>query len=518
MKKLTINARIATTIAFLGVLLIATGALGIVGMAESNRAQRDAYEINFTSVVALGRSGTAMSRARFGLDWAMGNPHSPQLVEQLNRAKRLLGDSDKAWAEFRTLPKTPELQRLTDDLDAKRTAVLRDGIDQLIQAIGSGDTSWMDENRANHLIGLYSAMNASQGALEKYLDDAAQDAADRSTATFRTLLTACVASIVVGLGVAFLSWRALRRAIMSPMRDALGQFDAIASGELRTRVEIRSEDEMGTLLHGLATMQDKLGATITTVRKGSDSIAAATQQIAAGNLDLSQRTEEQAASLEQTAAAMDELTSTVQLNAENAQHASQLAEDASSMTARGREAVGSLVETMHAIDAGSSKMTGIITAIEGIAFQTNILALNAAVEAARAGEEGRGFAVVAGEVRSLAQRSAAAAKEIGVLIADSTARVAHGAQIATGAGGTIREIEASISRVAKIVGEIATASQQQSDGIKEVSLAVTQMDEVTQQNAALVEENAATAASLADEAKRLSELTAAFRVEGEVLA
>ncbi|MEM5372133.1 methyl-accepting chemotaxis protein [Paraburkholderia azotifigens] len=492
MKKLTINARIATTIAFLGVLLIATGALGIVGMAESNRAQRNAYEVNFTSVVALGRSGTAMSRARFGLDWAMSNPHSPQLGEQLNRAKRLLGDSDKAWAEFRALPKTPELQRLTDDLDAKRTAVLRDGIEQLIQAIGSGDTNWMDESRANHLIGLYSAMNASQGSLEKYLDDAAQEAADRSTSTFRTLLTACVASIVVGLGVAFLSWRALRRAIMSPMRDALGQFDAIAAGELRTRVEIRSEDEMGTLLHGLASMQDKLGATIQTVRKGSDSIAAATQQIAAGNLDLSQRTEEQAASLEQTAAAMDELTSTVQLNAENAQHASRLAEDA------------------------SSKMTGIITAIEGIAFQTNILALNAAVEAARAGEEGRGFAVVAGEVRSLAQRSAAAAKEIGGLIADSTARVAHGAQIATGAGDTIREIESSISRVAKIVGEIATASQQQSDGIKEVSLAVTQMDEVTQQNAALVEENAATAASLADEAQRLSVLTAAFRVEGVV--
>ncbi|MFP3559153.1 methyl-accepting chemotaxis protein [Paraburkholderia sp. SIMBA_049] len=512
MKSLTINARIATTIAFLGVLLIATGALGIFGMAKSNQAQRDGYEVNFASVVALGRSGTAMSRARFGLDWAMSNPHSPQLGEQLNRAKRLLGDSDKAWAEFRALPKTPELQSLTDDLDAKRTAVLRDGIDQLIQAIGSGDTSWMDESRVNHLIGLYSAMNTSQGALEKYLDDAAQAAADHSSATFRTLLTACIASIAVGLGVAFLSWRALRRAIMSPMRDALGQFDAIASGELRTRVEIRSEDEMGTLLHGLATMQDKLGATITTVRKGSDSIAAATQQIAAGNLDLSQRTEEQAASLEQTAAAMDELTSTVQLNAENAQHASKLAEDASSMTAHGREAVSSLVETMHLIDAGSSKMTGIITAIEGIAFQTNILALNAAVEAARAGEEGRGFAVVAGEVRGLAQRSAAAAKEIGLLIADSTARVAHGAQIATGAGDTIRGIETAISRVAKIVGEIATASQQQSDGIKEVSLAVTQMDEVTQQNAALVEENAATAAALADEAKRLSELTAAFRV------
>ncbi|MEP9326651.1 methyl-accepting chemotaxis protein [Paraburkholderia phymatum] len=185
---------------------------------------------------------------------------------------------------------------------------------------------------------------------------------------FRTLLAACVASIVVGLGIAFFSWRALRCAIMSPMRDALGQFDATASGELRTRVEIRSEDEMGSLLHGLATMQDRLGATIATVRKGSGSIAAATQQIAAGNLDLSQRTEQQAASLEQTAAAMEQL-STAQLNAENAQHANRVAD-------------------------GASSMTHIITAIEGSAFQTNLLALNAAVEAARAGE-----------VRSLAQRS-----------------------------------------------------------------------------------------------------------------
>ncbi|MFM0169170.1 methyl-accepting chemotaxis protein [Paraburkholderia sediminicola] len=514
-KNLTINLRIAITIAFLGVLLIATGVLGILGMNESNEAQRDAYTVHFASVVALGKSGTAMSRARFGLDWAMSNPHSPQLNAQLERARMLLGDSDKWWNSFRDLPKTPELQRLTDDLDTKRTAVRRDGIDKLIEAIHTGDASWTDESRANRLIGLYTAMNASQGALEDYLNQQASDASERSATLFHTLLYACIGSILVGLTVAFISWRTLRRAIMAPLNDALRQFDAIAAGELTTHVPIRSNDEMATLLRGVASMQDKLGATVTTVRAGSHSIASSTQQIAAGNLDLSQRTEEQAASLEETAAAMEQLTSTVQLNAENAHHASELASRASEMAGRGRTSVGSMVETMRVIHAGSSKMTGIITAIEGIAFQTNILALNAAVEAARAGEEGRGFAVVAGEVRSLAQRSAAAAKEIGSLIAESTSRVESGAGLVNEAGETMQEIEAAIGRVARIVGEIAAASKEQSEGIKQVSLAVTQMDEVTQHNAALVEESAATANSLADQARQLSELTAAFKVASD---
>jgi len=517
-KHLTINLRIAITIAFLGALLIGTGVLGIVGMAQSNAAQRDAYAVHFASVVALGKSGTAMSRARFGLDWAMSNPHSPQLNAQLDRASTLLADSDKWWNTFRDLPKTPPLQQLTDDLDAKRTAVRRDAIDKLIGAIRSGDTSWMDETRANHLIGLYTAMNTSQGALEQYLNQQAEEANERSAARFHTLLAACLASLAVGLTVAFISWRTLRRAIMSPLHDALRQFDAIARGELTTHVPIRSNDEMATLLRGLAAMQAKLGATVTTVRAGSHSIASSTQQIAAGNLDLSQRTEEQAASLEETASAMEQLTATVQLNAENARHASELALRASEMAARGRDSVGSMVETMRAIHAGSSKMTGIITAIEAIAFQTNILALNAAVEAARAGEEGRGFAVVAGEVRSLAQRSAAAAKEIGALIAESTSRVENGAGLVNETGGTMQEVEAAIARVARIVGEIAAASQEQSEGIKQVSLAVTQMDEVTQHNAALVEESAATASSLADQAQQLSELTAAFKVAGDGMA
>ena len=512
MKNWTVNARIAITVAFLGVLLIAIGALGIFGMSESNDAQEEAYSVHFASMVALGKSGTAMSRARFGLDWAMGNLHSPQLNAQLDRAKMLLGESDKWWDTFRKLPKTPELQRLTEDLDAKRTAVLRDGIGQLIQAIRTGDTTWMDESRANHLIGLYSAMNASQGALEQYLNDQASEASASSQRLFDRLVWACVISVAIGLIIAFVSWRALRSAIMTPLNQALGHFDAIASGELTRQITVSADDEMGTLLKGLGSMQDRLRATVTSVRTGSDSIAMSTQEIAAGNLDLSQRTEEQAASLEETASAMEQLTATVQANADHARSASRIADEASALAGSGRAAVEHMVSTMRTIHSGSSKMTDIVSVIEGLAFQTNLLALNAAVEAARAGEGGRGFAVVAAEVRGLAQRSAAAAKEIGTLIASSTTLIEGGAEHVERVDTTMRELDGSIKRVATFVSEIASASEEQSDGLSQVNLAVTQMDEVTQQNAALVEQSAATASSLADQATKLQRLTEAFQV------
>jgi len=512
MKNLTLNGRVVATIAFLALLLIATGAIGIVGMYQSNRAQHETYAVQYASVVALGKSGTAMSRARFGLDWAMANPQSPQLGPQLDRASSLLADSDTWWANFRALPKTPELATLTDDLDAKRSAVRHDAIDRLIEAIRKGDAGWMDERRAQHLIALYTAMNASQGALERYLDQQAARSGARSDWIFHTMLGICAASVALALAVALFSGRALRRAIVRPLASAVGQFDAIAAGDLSTEVEVKTNDEMATLLRALATMQARLLATVTAVRTGSQAIASATQQIAAGNQDLSQRTEQQAASLGETASAMEQLTATVHQNAANAAQASELARDASQLAGHGRHAVGGMVDTMRSIHTGSAQMKGIIGTIESIAFQTNILALNAAVEAARAGDEGRGFAVVAGEVRSLAQRSAAAAREIGALIADSTARVERGAGLVEDAGATMARIEQAIAKVTSIVAEIAQASREQSDGIEQVGLAITQMDEVTQQNAALVEESAAAASSLADQAHALRELTGAFKV------
>jgi methyl-accepting chemotaxis protein I, serine sensor receptor len=268
----------------------------------------------------------------------------------------------------------------------------------------------------------------------------------------------------------------------------------------------------------LAKMQASLAATVQTVRAGSESIASATKQIAAGNIDLSSRTEEQASALQETASSMDELTGTVKQNADNARQASSLAANASEIANKGSRVVAQVVGTMGDINQSSAKIADIITIIEGIAFQTNILALNAAVEAARAGEEGRGFAVVAGEVRSLAQRSSAAAKEIKGLIDTSVERVQSGTSLVDEAGRTMAEIIGAVQRVTDIMGEIAAASEEQSSGIEQVARAVTQMDEVTQQNAALVEEAAAAAQSLEDQAAKLRHAVSVFQVDEVVKA
>jgi methyl-accepting chemotaxis protein-1 (serine sensor receptor) len=343
---------------------------------------------------------------------------------------------------------------------------------------------------------------------------AAREVYESSQSTFHIfVITTCI-GLLVALGAAVYSWWTLRQAIGRPLDDALGHFDAIAQGDLTTSIVIRSDDEMGRLLNGLKNMQKRLAETVGSVREGALSISSATQQIAAGNTDLSQRTEEQAASLQQTAASMEEITATVKQNADSARHGSDLARDASTVAEQGSEVVGRVVDTMQQINVSSSKMADIIGVIEGIAFQTNILALNAAVEAARAGEEGRGFAVVAGEVRSLAQRSAGAAKEIKELIDESVRRVSTGADYVAEAGETMSRIIEAIRRVDGIMSEIASASHEQSEGIDQISKAVTQMDEVTQQNAALVEQAAAAAVSLEQHAMQMRDTVGVFRIDG----
>ena len=341
-----------------------------------------------------------------------------------------------------------------------------------------------------------------------------QQRAEVAAARLRSVYigTAITALLMLGMAV---GGALLVRAVVRPLRAAGDAARRIGDGDLTAEVDTRRRDEVGDLLRAVAAMRDALRNVVSRVRTSTDSIQLASTEVAQGNADLSQRTEQAAASLQQTASAMEELTGTMRQTADAARTASQLAASASSVAGRGGEVVAQVVSTMDEINASSRKIADITGVIDGIAFQTNILALNAAVEAARAGEQGRGFAVVAGEVRSLAQRSAEAAREIKSLIGASVERVESGARLVGEAGSTMGEIVGSVQRVTDIIGEISSAAEEQSRGIGSVNDAVTQLDQATQQNAALVEESAAAAGSLKDQARTLVTLVAGFKVDAQ---
>ena len=323
-----------------------------------------------------------------------------------------------------------------------------------------------------------------------------------------------VFSVLLGAASSWL----LTRGIVRPIREAVSLAETVASGDLTRQIDATSKDETGALLRALRHMNDSLVKIVTEVRGGTDTISGASSEIASGNMDLSARTEQQAASLEETAASMEQITGTVRQNADNARQANQLAITASNVAIEGGSVVGQVITTMGSINESSRKIVDIIGVIDGIAFQTNILALNAAVEAARAGEQGRGFAVVASEVRTLAQRSAAAAKEIKGLIGDSVEKVDLGAKLVDQAGATMEQVVESIRRVTDIMAEITHATQEQTGGIEQVNLAIGQMDEATQQNAALVEESAAAATSMREQAAKLAQVVGVFKLDAQAVA
>ncbi|KIX40460.1 chemotaxis protein [Burkholderia pseudomallei] len=432
------------------------------------------------------------------------------LEPRIAQARR---EVDAQFAKYETLLSNDKDKALlaadrarVSQLDAVRENVLALSRDGRKQEAGELMGTRMTElaQQTNAALAAHRAFNVDLGQAGS---NEAKDIIDRAV-TLEASAAAVVLVLVLWLGVL------ISRSITKPMGNAVKFARTVADGDLTTHIGAASKDETGQLLKALGDMNDSLKRVVERVRMGSDAVATASGQIAAGNLDLSSRTEEQAASLQETAASMEELTSTVRQNAENAQQASGLASNASDVALRGSSVVDRVVDTMNDISERSSKIAEIIGIIEGIAFQTNILALNAAVEAARAGEQGRGFAVVAGEVRGLAQRSSSAAKEIKELISASVQKIRDGSALAGEAGRTMTEVTQAVARVTDIMGEIAAASAEQSRGIEQVNLAITQMDEVTQQNAALVEEAAAASHSLEEQGHELKQAVAFFRFDG----
>ncbi|RKF41715.1 methyl-accepting chemotaxis protein [Paraburkholderia fungorum] len=512
---------IRTSLTMVGIILVAltvvVGALGLTALNDASRSLDRIARGDLVAIHALDDASSYLLRSRVSLDRfnalsAAGNTEQAKKV--LDRAQELYGMGNQSWQTYLDTPKNGVTQAQLDELVTRRTSLMRDGMEPEFAALRANDLAAYhaiaDTKISPWFVSYDNAASAVVKALQQHAVDQ-QSSAQSDISLMTTLIIAVtVLALLVVVGIRF----ALRGLIVQPLNDATACFERMASGDLSQPIEVFSRNEIGRLFSGIKRMQESLATMVKSVHSSTESIDTGAREISMGNTDLSQRTEQQAASLQETASSMEQLTGTVRQNAENARQASQLAVNASDIATRGGDVVNQVVTTMQDIATSSNKVVDIIGVIEGIAFQTNILALNAAVEAARAGEQGRGFAVVAGEVRSLAQRSASAAKEIKELIGDSVDKVQSGSALVGRAGTTMDEIVQAVRRVTDIMGEISAASEEQSGGIEQVNRAVVQMDEVTQQNAALVEQAAAAAASLEEQTRQLQAVVNAWKVAG----
>ncbi|HEX5342872.1 MAG TPA: methyl-accepting chemotaxis protein [Duganella sp.] len=509
------DLKIATKlIVSFGAVLLLTLILGISNIASMNRVNQASSDLADNWMPSV--------RAVMDLRATVGDLRRWELAHLLNEDPALMAEYEKRIdATLATLKQTRDnYEKLISSPEEKAVAT---EFDKNLAAFMVDHAKMMDLSRANKKVDardvasttsakILGQITENVNKLVKINVDGGDAASDDATKTFQNarLLSIVLLAVNIGVGLVLALWVA--KIVAAPLQEAVSLARHVADGDLTHSIEVKSACETGQLMQALKDMTGKLQSLVSQVRHGTDTIATASSEIASGNQDLSSRTEQQASSLEETASSMEELTSTVKQNADNARQANQLAQSASGIALKGGDVVEQVVGTMASINESSRKIVDIISVIDGIAFQTNILALNAAVEAARAGEQGRGFAVVAGEVRNLAHRSAAAAKDIKLLIGDSVEKVENGSALVNQAGETMKEIVTSITRVTDIMSEITSASVEQSAGIEQVNTAIVQMDQVTQQNAALVEQAAAAAESMQEQAARLSEVVSVFKL------
>jgi methyl-accepting chemotaxis protein len=514
MNTLKISTRLSLLIGVMALLVLLIGGIGLYGMTKSDQALHVVYEDRTVPITQLSEIQYLQLRSLLSIAGAQMMATEDQMTLSAAEVKANTAQVDKLWVAYKSANQRPDEAKIAQEYEATQTKFVQEGLKPALAALVANDLHSASLLMDDKVRPLFEVMRQQSNALLQLLVTGTKDEYDASSARFGFIWSATIASIALGLVFAIVFGVSLARGITRPLNRAVQISNAVAKGNLKEPIPTGGSDEIAELMGALSTMQAGLINVVTSVRQGSQGVAIACAEIAQGNHDLSSRTETQASTLEETSASMEELSDAVKHNADSAKQANQLAISASNVATKGGAVVGQVVETMKGINDASRKISDIIGVIDGIAFQTNILALNAAVEAARAGEQGRGFAVVASEVRSLAGRSADAAKEIKTLINTSVERVELGTTLVDQAGETMLEVVSSIRRVTDIMGEISAASVEQSAGVSQIGEAVTQMDTVTQQNAALVEQMAAAASSLKAQAQELVEVVSIFQLDG----
>ncbi|KPQ25038.1 MAG: methyl-accepting chemotaxis protein [Halomonas sp. HL-48] len=519
LRNLSVNAAVVAALLFFVLAMVANVAMSVLAEQATQRTLTTLERINVEQLNEINRADALWSGALVDLEVASNEfmlGRAKQANERLNNAKDQIDRAEERFESFSAVPRTDAGAELGEEIDAVFASVI-DLSRQQIEALDQMDTTGFNEIR-QEMAPVAADQEAALGEFMNYASergDALQQELDDINGFYSMIEWAI---LVFTLVLVLLIYLGLRSVVMRPLKQAVITLDTIADADLTTPIPTGGKNEVGQLYTAMKRMQNSLNDMVAQVREGSREIHHGTREIASGNADLSSRTEQQAASIEETASSMEEMTATVKQNADNARQASTLAADASSTAERGGDVVQQVVETMHGISTSSQKVADITSVIDSIAFQTNILALNASVEAARAGEQGRGFAVVAGEVRNLASRSADAAKEIKALIDNSVSQIQQGSTLVEQAGTTMSDVVTAVRRVTDIMDEISAASQEQSDGIEQVGQAIGQMDQVTQQNASLVQQATAAASSLEEQANRLEEAVAVFKLVGMQMA